>query len=109
MAKTRPASVSERPQTLLHRRHTTLLNELGDERRPTRLMTRAKAGAVVPVKVLVKRNEIVPMRVALEPLDPAEHGAPTVVLCEKSNESSRKLDRHLPERQRTARAHRVLD
>jgi hypothetical protein len=45
-----------------------LLQQLGHQARPARLMAGADAGAVVAVEVLVERDEAAPVRVALEDL-----------------------------------------
>src|SRR6266699_134283 len=47
---------------------STLLKQLGDERRPAGLMAGADGRAGIAVEILVKRNQVVPVRIRLEPL-----------------------------------------
>src|SRR5438067_6433261 len=62
---------------------STLLKQLGDERGPSGLMAGADRRARVAVEVLVKRNQIVPVRIALEQVDAAEHRTPAVSVVEE--------------------------
>src|SRR5581483_5580762 len=55
-----------------------LLEELGHQRRPARLVARADPGAVVPVEVLVEEDQVPPVRIALELLGPAVDRPPPV-------------------------------
>src|SRR6184192_2750339 len=80
---------AENPGWLL----AALLEELGDEAGPARLVARADAGAVVAVEVLVEQNHVAPVRVALE----------------HPREAPRELGRDLPEVQLRASAGRALD
>src|SRR5436190_10568293 len=89
-------------------RYTALLHELRDERRPPRLMRCAESGAVVAVEVLVKCDQIAPVRVALHPLHPTEHRTSPVLAHEQPDQTPRKLGRHLSEPQLPPRARRVL-
>ena len=57
-----------RSRESLHRRHAALLNQLGHERRPPRLVRRAEPRAVVAVEVFVERNEVAPVRIVLKAL-----------------------------------------
>lgn len=50
------------------------LDEPGYQSRPASLMTRADAGSVVAVKVLIKRYAITPVRIDLELIHSAENG-----------------------------------
>src|SRR5947209_10257780 len=97
---------AENPGWLL----AALLEELGDEAGPARLVARADAGAVVAVEVLVEQNHVAPVRVALELLRVAED-RPAAVLAaqEDPREAPRELGRHLPEVQLCAGAGRALD
>src|SRR5262245_41884352 len=45
---------------------TALFEQLGDQAGPARLMIGANAGAVVAVKIFVKKNQVPPVRIALE-------------------------------------------
>src|SRR5207302_1374695 len=58
-----------------------LLDELGDQAGPARLMARAHAGPVVAVEVLVERHIVAPVRIVLEILLPAKHRPPAVVVA----------------------------
>src|SRR5688572_10784549 len=67
-----------------------LLQELGDEARPARLVTGADAGAVVAVEVLVEQDEVAPVGIALEGLEPAvDWPAAGAVAREDPRESAR--------------------
>src|SRR4051812_23250360 len=46
--------------------------QVGDEPGPAGLVRRAEAGAVVAVEVLEEEDVVLPLRVGLEPVDPAE-------------------------------------
>src|SRR6185437_14705134 len=92
-----------------HRRHAALLDQLCHERGPSRLVRRAEPGAVVAVKILVKRDEVAPVWIALEALLAAEHGAAPVVAHEDADQPPRQLHRHVPERQHPAGSGRILD
>ena len=52
----------------VHRRHTTLLDQLRHERRPPGLVRRAQSASRVAVEVLVKQHEISPMWIGLKSL-----------------------------------------
>src|SRR5947209_15001560 len=77
-----------------------LLEELGDEAGPARLVARADAGAVVAVEVLVEQNHVAPVRVALELLRVAvDRPAAVPAAQEDPREAPRELGGHLPEGQ----------
>ena len=61
-------------------------DQLGDETRPAGLMARAEPGAVVAVEVLVEEDVVLPGRVGLEPLDPAEARPPSVLADEEERD-----------------------
>src|SRR5437773_4172519 len=89
---------------------TTLLHELGDETGPPRLMTGAEAGAVVAVEVFVEKQQIAPVRVALELLRVAVHGPSAVAPAQKEpDEPARQLPGDVPEVEPPVRAARTLD
>src|SRR5919199_192784 len=56
---------------------STLNEKFRDERGPAGLMARADAGARIAVEVLVERNQVVPVLVALEQPGGAEHRPPS--------------------------------
>src|SRR5436853_599740 len=92
MNKPRPApSIAysgQRARTSLSR----LLEQLGDEARPARLVTGADAGAVVAVEVLVEEDQVAPVRVSGEALDVAVDRAPApLVAQEDPRQSARQL------------------
>src|SRR5438552_7835353 len=66
--------------------HSTsaLFNQLGDQSRPTRLVARPNAGAVVAMKVLVEIDMVAPSRFGLEFLKAAEDRPPPV-FCPEEN------------------------
>src|SRR5512145_334175 len=75
-----------------------LLQQLGDERRPPRLVAGPDASTVVPVKVLVEQEQIPPVRVVLEGLRPAEDRSAAVGVPEEDpGEPARQLGGHLPQ------------
>ena len=51
-----------------------LLNHFGDQAGPSGLMIRAEAGAVVSMKKFIKKNEVAPVRIALEYLGVSVYG-----------------------------------
>ena len=53
-------------------------DQVGDDPRPAGLVRGAEAGAVVAVEVLVEEDVVLPLRIGLEPLDPAEARPPAV-------------------------------
>ena len=62
---------------------TLLLNQLRHETRPTRLMTRANARAIIAVEVLVERDVIAPVWVILERFVSAKNGAASVRIAQE--------------------------
>src|SRR5437870_5196654 len=70
-------------------------------------MTGANASAVVAVEVLVKQEQVAPMRVLLELLCAAVDGTPTLRIAqEKARQPARQFCRHLPEGHLALRAGR---
>ena len=57
----------------------TVLNQLGNERRPASLVAGPKTSAVVTVEVLVEQNVITPVRIGLEIRLSAENRATAAV------------------------------
>jgi hypothetical protein len=53
----------------------TLLDQLRNQTRPSRLMTRPDSSAIVTVEVFVEVNEIAPVRIVLEFFEAAVHRA----------------------------------
>src|SRR5262249_55562480 len=89
---------------------STLLQQLGDERGPSGLVARADRRAGVAVEILVKRNQVAPVRVGLKARVVAEHRpAANGILQEDSCQSLRELRRNLAQRQHAAGAGRTLD
>src|SRR5262249_2643371 len=77
---------------------------------PTCLMTRPDAGAVVAVKVFVKPNQIVPMRIGLELLvHPKDWTASAFIAKKDTSEPAGQLRGHFPQRHHLPRARRTLD
>src|SRR5437867_9470162 len=61
-------------------------------------MTGANAGAVVAVEVLVKQEQVAPMRVLLEFLHATVDGTPALGIAqENARQPTRQFRRHLPE------------
>src|SRR5687768_4772205 len=88
---------------------SSLLNELGDEGCPPGLMARSEPGAAVAVEVLVKWNQVVPVRVGLQAFGPAEDGtAPRLVLQEYPRQPMRDFLGDLPERHHPPGSRRAL-
>src|SRR3954471_2180193 len=80
-------------------------NQQRDGSGPAGLVARAQAGSVVAVEVLVERDQVVPVRIALERLAAAEHGpAAVLVLGEGPRQAPRDLGRHFAQVQLAARA-----
>ncbi len=83
---------------------SALLNEFGDQRRPAGLMGRAQAFSGFSVEVFVEGHQISEIRVGLQFLVVAQHGARSrFVAREKRDEPARKQSRHLPQRHHLAR------
>ena len=61
-------------------------DHVGDHAGPPGLVGRAETGRVVPVKVLVEQQVIFPLRILLQPLDPAEAGPPPVRADEENRD-----------------------
>src|SRR5713101_4782908 len=59
------------------------MHAAGDDSRPASLVTGAEAGPVVAVKVLVKQDEIAPVRVLLERTCSAIDGSPAAFVLEE--------------------------
>src|SRR5437773_411577 len=86
-----------------------LLDQLRDEPRPSRLVARAEAGAVVAVEVLVEEDEVAPVRVLLELLAAAVDRAAAVAPAQEDvREAARELRGDLPQVQEPPRAGREL-
>src|SRR6185295_7121062 len=65
-----------------------LLQELGDEAGPTRLMARADAGAIVAVEVFVEGNQVAPVGIGLKFLGRAKHRPSLIVVLQKNARQS---------------------
>src|SRR5216684_6393747 len=88
---------AENPGWLL----AALLEELGDEAGPARLVARADAGAGVAVEVLVEEHEVSPVGVRAPFLDAAvDRSLPARAPQEDPDEPARELLRDLPERRK---------
>src|SRR5437879_467715 len=87
-----------------------LLQQLGDEARPSRLVTGTNAGAVVAVEVLVEEDEVAPVRIGGEALHAAVDRAPPIrVAQEDPRESPGELRGDLPQGHHLPRPRRELD
>src|SRR5919199_604223 len=88
---------------------SALLKKFRGERRPACLMARADAGAGVAVEVLVKWNEVVPVRIGLKQFDVSEHRAAALLVVEKrARETTRDVGGDLPQRHHAARPCRTF-
>ena len=84
-----------------------LLEELGHQCRPARLMAGTKASAVVAVKIFIKQHEVTPVWVLLKLRCPPVHGPASVRTTEKeTGQPPRQLFCHLPESRLTLGAGR---
>src|SRR2546428_7816945 len=84
-----------------------LLQELGHQCSPSRLVRGAQPGASLAVKIFKKAHQISPVRIALKFFDRAAHRAASVFVAQKdAAQRPRKLRRNLPERQLAPRAGR---
>src|SRR5690242_3020054 len=87
------------PVRLVRERRPALLDQLRDERRPAGLVVRADPGAVVAVEVFMEKNEVLPVRVGLEDVRPAEAGAlAAAVAQEDPDQPAGQLGRDFRER-----------
>src|ERR671925_1782990 len=87
-----------------------LLQQLGDEAGPPRLVAGADAGTAVAVEVFIEKHEVAPMRITGEALDAAvDWATPVRVAQEDPREPARQLGGDLGERHHVARARRELD
>jgi hypothetical protein len=59
-------------------RSVTAADHVGDKPRPAGLVEGADRGAVIAVEVLAEDQVVVPGRIVLQPLGPAEAGPPSV-------------------------------
>jgi hypothetical protein len=86
-----------------------LLQEFGDQCRPAGLMTGAQTDSSVAVEILVKEDQVTPVRVALVPLRRAGRRArPIRTSQEQIGEPPRQFCRDLTQREPVARAGRAL-
>ena len=60
-----------------------VVEEAGDDARPTGLMAGPEAGSIVSVEVFVEQDQVTPMRILLELRGAPVHGAAPVVVPEK--------------------------
>ena len=75
-----------------------LFDELGDKTRPAGLVARANAGPIVAVKVLVEKDQVAPVGIALEePVSAGGRSAAAVVAQEDVNQAAGNLRGDLPE------------
>src|ERR1700756_5302495 len=73
-------------------------------------MTRAHAETGVAVEVLVKKNQVAPMRIHLELLQVAEYRSVALLVTKKDVcHPARQLTRHDPQRLHVSRSSRELD
>src|SRR5207244_13175639 len=87
-----------------------LLEQLRHAPRPAGLVAGPDPGAVVTVEVFVEEDQVAPVRIALEALGPAIHGAaPVLVTEEDAGEAPRNLRGHRPQIEHRARAGRKRD
>jgi hypothetical protein len=68
---------------------TLLLDELGDEARPTGLMACADAGSILAMEIFMEWDVITPMRIILKGFIPAKNGAPTSDIAAEQVDQSR--------------------
>ena len=91
-----------RPSRLLQvaRSLATLLQQFGDQRGPSGLVTGADAGPGVPVEILMERNEVAPVVALLKLAVVPEHRS-SACFIDKENAAypSRDFSSHLPQRQ----------
>src|ERR1700756_4656387 len=87
-----------------------LLNKLGDQSRPSGLVARSDAGAIVAVKVLMEIDEVAPVWIVLKFLEPAIDRPMSIFGTQKnSRQSTRNLRGPLPQRGLPARTGRQLN
>ena len=74
-----------------------LLDQLGDERAPARLVARAEAGTGLAVEVFVEQHEVLPVRIGRKLRVAAVRRAPAAgVGDEELDQALRQIARHLP-------------
>ena len=87
-----------------------LLNQFRNQRGPAGLVAGADAGAVVAMKVFVKRDQVAPVGIFLEFFRAAEDRAPAMFILQKySRQALGDFSGDLPQVQVDARAGRVFD
>jgi hypothetical protein len=75
------------------------LDQPGHQAGPPGLVRGTEPGSVVPVEVLVKEDEVTPVRVVLENPCPAVDGTPPVAAAqERTRQPARELLGHLEQR-----------
>src|SRR5690348_12538427 len=84
-------------------------HQVSDESGPAGLVRRSYASTRIPVEVLVKRDQVMPGRIALKPLERTEDRAAAVAVEEDSNQPARDLVGDLIERHQLSRSGRTLD
>src|ERR1700722_16486595 len=86
-----------------------LLDQFRHQPRPSGLMIRAESSAVVAVKIFVKQNQILPVRIISEDVCPAIPRPPPIFTTqEKLNQPPRYFPRHMPQIRFNARTSREL-
>src|ERR1700746_2301132 len=76
-----------------------LLHSRGDQSRPSGLVARSDAGAIVAVKVLMEIDEVAPVWIVLKFLEPAIDRPMSIFGTQKnSRQSTRNLRGRLPQR-----------
>jgi len=58
---------------------TALLDQFGYQSCPSGLVTRADSGAIVPMKIFIEQDQILPVRIAVENLSSTRRWAPAVL------------------------------
>jgi hypothetical protein len=85
-------------------------DHVGDHTRPAGLVGGTEAGRVVAVEVLAEDEVVLPRRIVLQPLDPAEAGPPAVGAGEEDRDQPvLQVSRDGVQRQPAPRAGRVLE
>src|SRR5262245_34500253 len=86
------------------------MHNAGDSASPSSLVTCAQPCAIVTVKIFVKEDVIVPMRIGLELLGSAIDWTPAIRIFKKDiRKPSADLLSHLVERHQAPRPRRALD
>src|SRR5271169_4441015 len=77
---------------------SALLHQLRDHAGPSGLVARSNSGSRIAVEVLMKQNQVAPVRIGLELFEITEHRPAAIFIAKKNvRHPARKFSRYLPQ------------